>query len=120
MNLLVKTPETNEYSFVSQTDVVNVLFAGVLKTNLQGAGSIPIKKIGLIRKVLQTVKVEDRALQAFRIMSKLGIQSVAVVSHHKVEPCTNLLLAQNSKRLVRSICGAKCHCSSYRRSQVNV
>jgi len=82
MNLLVKTPQS-EYLFVSQQDVLNVLFAGVLKTNLQGAGSLKIKKLGLYRKVLYQVTVGDRALQAFRIMSKQGIQSVPIVSEHK-------------------------------------
>ncbi len=40
--------------------------------DLAGAGALSFKKLGITRKVLYGVNTNDRALQAFRLMSDRG------------------------------------------------
>lgn len=77
--MLLKTPD-NSFAFVSQADLVKALFNGFVSDNLQGAGSIRFRKLGIYRRVLFFVEKGTRALQAFRLMSDHGIQAVPITT----------------------------------------
>lgn len=54
----------------------------LVNTNLQGAGSLKCRKLGIVRKVLYSVQMGHRTLQAFRLMSDRGIQAVPITGEH--------------------------------------